>query len=170
MMLGFVITGAATLLNVGRRQQRTLRLYSQVQTDLRASIRRATRALRHASEVVNPSTATNFPVKSSGASQVIVTVPEPSGSSPSTVQIRFYLSSGNFYAQRSDNTGPGVLLESGVQSLTFNYFRTVGSSRTAVDASPSQATEIQIAITGSSGNISSKLTTLVALRNVLVSL
>lgn len=166
-MLGFVITGAATLLNVARRQQRTLRLYSQVQTDLRAGIRRATRTLRHAAQVVSPSSSTNFPVKTSGPTQVIVQVPEPTGTSPNTVEVRLYLSGGTFYAQRSDVSGAGIALETGVQSLTFNYFRTEGGTRTTVDGTPTQATEIQIAITGSSGTMSSSLTALVAMRNAL---
>jgi len=167
MMLSFIITGAATLLNVTRRQQRTLRLYSQVQTDLRAGVRRATRTLRHASEVVSPSSATNFPVKTSGSTQVIVLVPEPTGTSPSVIEVRFYLSSGVLYAQRSDVAGPGVALESDVQSLAFNYFRTSGAVRTAVDSTPTQATEIQMTVTGSSSTMTSSLTTLVTMRNAL---
>lgn len=169
-MLAFVITGAATLLNVGRRQLRTLRTYSQVQTDLRAGVRRASRTLRHANTVLNPSSAGNFPVKSSSASQVIVQVPEPTGSSPATVEVRFYVSNGVFYAQRSDVSGSGVALESGVQSVLFNYFRTVNGTRSSVDATPNQATEIQMTTTAASGGMNTKLTTLVALRNVLINL
>jgi prepilin-type N-terminal cleavage/methylation domain-containing protein len=169
-MLAFVMTGAATLLNVSSRQQRTLRIYSQVQTDLRSGIRRASRTLRHASAILNPSTSVNFPVKTSGASQVIVRVPEPAGSAASAVEVRFYASGGVFYAQRSDVSGAGVALESGVQSVAFKYYRTANGSRAAVDATPSQATEIQITITATSGAINTKLSNLVALRNVLINL
>lgn len=169
-MLAFVIMGAATLLNVGRRQQQTLRIYSQVQTDLRGGVRRATRTLRHASKILNPSSMANFPVKVSNASQVIVEVPEPTGNSPATVEVRFYVSNGVFYAQRSDVAGAGVVLERGVQSVAFNYFRTINGVRSTADATPDQATEIQITVTASSGAINTRLSSLVALRNVLINM
>jgi prepilin-type N-terminal cleavage/methylation domain-containing protein len=168
-MLAFVMLGAATLLNVGRRQQQALRIYSQVQTDLRGGIRRATRTLRHARQVLNPSSVANFPVKVSNASQVIVEVPEPTGSASTTVQVRFYASDGVFYAQRSDVAGAGVGLERNVQSVAFNYFRTNNGARSAVDSAPDQATEIQITLTANSGAINTRLSSLVALRNVLIS-
>lgn len=169
-MLAFVLTSAATLLNVGRRQQQTLRQYSQVQTDLRAGLRRASRTLRHAQSIKNPSAAANFAVKVSDASQVIVEVPEPTGSAQTTVEVRFYLSNGVLYAQRADVATAGVALETGVQNVEFRYFRTANGVRATSDSAPQQATEVQLTVTAASGAISTRLSTLVSMRNVLINL
>ena len=169
-MMAMVIASCATLLTIGRRQQKTWQRYSQLQTDLHTALRRATRTIRHGSAVLNPSAAANFPVKTSSATQVIVQVPEPTGTSPTTVQVRFYVSGGVFYAQRSDVAGNGLTLMSGVQSVAFSYYRTAAGTRTSVSGTPQTATEIGITLTGSSGGLNTSLTSLTAMRNVLISL
>ena len=169
-MMAMVIASCATLLTIGRRQQRTWQRYSQLQTDLHSALRRATRTIRHGSAVLNPSSAANFPVKTSSATQVIVVVPEPSGTTPANVEVRFHVTGGVFYAQRADVSGNGLVLMSGVQSVAFSYYRTASGSRASVSGSPQTATEIGISLTGSSGGLNTTLTALVAMRNVLISL
>jgi prepilin-type N-terminal cleavage/methylation domain-containing protein len=169
-LMAFVIVSCATLLTIGRRQQRTWQQYSQIQTDLRMALRRASRTIRHGSVVLNPSVAANFPVKTSSATQLIVLVPEPTGTTPTTVEVRFHLNGGVLYAQRSDVSGNGIALMSGVQSVAFSYYRTVAGARTSVPGAPHTATEVGITLTGSSGALTTNLTALVAMRNALLSL
>jgi type II secretory pathway pseudopilin PulG len=169
-MMAFVIASSATLLTIGRRQQRTWQQYSQVQTDLHIALRRATRTIRHGSAILNPSSAVNFPIKTSSATQLIVRVPEPTGVSPTTVEVRFHVTGGVFYAQRSDVAGNGLALMTGVQGVAFSYYRTASGVRTVVSGTPETATEVGISLTGSSGGFNTSLIALVAMRNVLISL
>ena len=167
LILSFIVAATATLFNTGQRQQRLGRAFSQAQTDIRVALRDAMRAIRHGT-VVNPST--NFGGNApSNSSQVIVNVPEPTGAATSYIELRYYLSSGTLYKQRSDqNAGSAIL--TGVDSLTINYFKTVYSSRTSVDANPETATEVLITVTVIRERITTRVSTLIALRPFTIGL
>lgn len=172
LLLAFLVSGTAALLNAGLRQQRLARGYSNDQTDLRNALRLATRAIRHSTGVIN-SSGVNFGstgvAEVSNASVLFVTVPEPS---PGTnIQHRYYLSGGTLYRQRSSDTGPGTPLLTNVTGLQFNYYRTLAGLRTSADPgnatglSTSQATEVLITVTVSQEYTTTKATALVYLRN-----
>jgi hypothetical protein len=179
ILLSFVVAASANLISVGQRQQRIARNYAQVETDLREALRRATRAVRHGysvqSPTINTSAVLNFadsgvPKLLSDSTQVIVKVPEPTGSNPDTVELRFHLTNGTLYAQRSDQSSPGTALISDVSSLSISYWNTVGTTRTAVNDTtgsnvPSAATEVQFTITAVEDQATTKVSTLVAMRN-----
>ena len=166
LLLGMTATAAATLMRTGQRQQKIARDYSQIQTDMRSAVRRASRTIRHGYAVVNPSSSSRFAGNTaSNGSQVIVKVPEPGNTSQ--VEVRFYLSGGTFYAQRADDTGSGLALMSGVNTLSFNYYQTSSATgtRTAVDSTPQSATEVGLTLNATSGLVTSSFTSYVALRN-----
>ena len=171
-ILMFAISVTAQLYVTGMRVRRVAQNYSQVQTDLRSALRDATRAVRHGYQVMNPSSLTAFPnvapnYRNSNANQLIVQVPDSTGAK---VEIRYYLSSGGLYEQRSSG-GTDQLQLSGIQTLTFNYYKTSGGTRTAVDGSspndPSKATEVQVTVTATNGVVTEAVSVLVALRNHL---
>jgi hypothetical protein len=171
LILSFVVMATAQLMNGGLRQQKLGREYSQAQTDLREGLARATRAIRHAYEVVNPSTEANFGANTaSSAGQVIVRVPEPGGSANPDVEMRFHLSNGTLYAQRDDQTAPGTALMTGVQSLTFNDFQSITGTSVAMDGTPQQASAVQIRITAVRGSAVTPVETLVTMRNSILGL
>lgn len=168
-ILSAIIVSAGGLLAVAYRQQIRGRNYSQAQTDLRTALRIATRSIRHGYNVVATSTDSNFPSgsRTSGASQVIVRVPEPSTSSSADVEIRIYVSSGVMYAQRSDQATPGKKLMSGVSSLTINYFRTIAGTQSDVDGSPGTATEVCLTLASTQGILTTTATAYVTMRNAI---
>jgi Tfp pilus assembly protein PilW len=167
-LMSIVLTGTARLFYVGYQQQRQARGYSNAQKEIREGLRRMTRALRHGYGVVNPSSSAGFPAADSGASQVIVRVPEPSGASTTDIEFRFHVSGEVLYYQRSDEAAPGTALVSGVQSAVFNYYQSSGSGRTAVDSTPASANEVQVTLTAESADMTTKVSTLVNLRNATV--
>jgi len=165
LVLSFVIAGTARLLVAGERQQSLGRNYSQVQTDLRLALNRATRAIRHAHGAQAGSSDT----------QLIVEVPQASGETPQTTKATYYRSGDTFFMRPStpSNADP-VPLITGVDMLSINYFRTDGAVRTPVDvtatnppnpANPTRATEVRIAITARRGRAAFSVDTLVAMRN-----
>src|SRR5262249_35564713 len=111
----------------------------------------------------------------SNASQLVVNVPEPTGSATSNIELRFYLSNGVFYKQRSDQygTSSGTALISNVLTLKFNYYQTTGSTRLSADPgnanglSTNQATEVLITVITSQDSTTTEATALVQLRNYL---
>lgn len=178
VMLTFVGAGTATLLLVGQRQQRLARNYSQVQSDLRKGLLRITRTLRHGYQVVGQNTTYSASVsaftataaRQSNASQLVVRIPEPAGTTPTSVELRFYRSGGILYAQHPADLAagnPGIALLSGVQSLAFNYFRTGGTTTTVVDATPEQASEVRILVTAAREQAITTVETRISLRNAL---
>src|SRR5438132_1084180 len=99
----FVISAAGALFSKGQQQQQLAQSSSQPRQDVPEALRRVTRAIRHGYWVVGsntspastPSTCTALTSAnrfSDTSSQVVVAVPEPSGTSPSKQEIRFYLS------------------------------------------------------------------------------
>jgi len=163
-----IVAATAALMNAGQQQQRLGSEYSRLQTDLRTALRRITRTVRHGRGVVMVSETSAFRAAGSGAGQIIVAVPEPSRVTPAQVEVRIYAANNTLYAQRSDQAAPGTVLLTGVRSLTFNYYQTVGTSRAAVDATPGQATETQVTLSAAQGRAITSATTTVALRNVVV--
>jgi hypothetical protein len=168
LLLSFIVAAVSALYNVAYKQQRIARNYSQVQTDIRAGLRRATRAIRHGYKVVNPSTQANFPVKASNASQMIVVVPDNTAAQR---ELRLYLSSGTLYAQYQDQTtASATALLSGVTALTFNYFYENVTTKTATDGSPQLATEVQITVTAQQDAATTTVQAYVELRNATLGL
>lgn len=165
VLVGFLVAGSAQLFNTGNKQQRLGRSYSQAQNDLRGALRIATRAFRHAFRVQNPSQIFTGGQPSNG-SQLIVLVPDPNttGLNPK-VEMKFYLSEGTLYKRRSDENAPGTPLITGISSLAFNYFNTLDTTRTAVDGTPSTATEVLITVTAVREGNHIKVSALTALRN-----
>jgi type II secretory pathway component PulJ len=168
-ILSVVLAATAALLAGGQRLQRTSQDYSQLQTDLRTAVRRVARSLRHGFAVVNPSTVSGFGVQASSATQVIVTVPEPSGVTPEKVELRFYVSNQVLYAQRSDQAAPGTALLTGVRGLAFSYYQTTAAGRTAVDATPQLATEVRFTLSAAQGKIVTAMPGMACLRNTIAS-
>lgn len=171
LILSFVVAATASLMNSGLRQQKIGREYSQAQTDLRQGLSRATRAIRHAYGVVNPSTEANFGGSTaSNTNQIIVRVPEPAGSANPDVEMRFHASNGTLYAQRDDEAAPGTALMTGVQSLTFNYFQSNTGVSVPMNGTPSQASAVQVRVTAVVGSATTPVETLVTMRNSILGL
>ena len=167
LILSFILAATAQLYRVGNEQHRIVRHYSQVQVNLREALRRATRTIRHGSAVVTGSTVSNFQVADSTATQLIVVVPEPTGVMPDWIQVRIHLDGGILYAQRADQAAPGTPLITGVQSVNFDYFQVAGTTRAAVNGTPQVANEVQLSVVGRDGNATTRVTTLVNLRNAI---
>jgi type II secretory pathway component PulJ len=165
VILSFVVAATATMMEVGTRQQRLGRNYSEVQTELRDALRRVTRGLRHGYQVVASSTQANFATApTSGPTQVIVKLPQAGGG---IIEVRYHLSNGTLYSQREDETAPGTARLTEVDSLSLSYYQTVGSVRSAADSSPGDATEIRFYVTATRGSATTPVEALVALRNRL---
>lgn len=170
LILSFIIAAAATFYNTAYEQQRQARGFSRALTDLRSSLRVATRAIRHGFTVVG--TTTNFGNASSSATQLIVTVPEPTGTTPSTVQLRYYLSGGVLYKQRSDQAAPGTALADGITTLTFTYYQTVVTTRNTLPYTVGSttfgrdnATEVLMTVTATREKVLVRDSALILLRN-----
>ncbi len=172
LIFTFVLTAAVSLYSAGNVQQNRARYYSQAQTDLRLILRTASRTIRHAYGVVSSSTESRFPSgsKSSSQDQIIVRVPEPARAKKNSIEIRFYVLDGAFYAQRSDEAAPGTKFAEGVKSLKVNYFRSTGSFRNSADNAPATATEAQLNIQNTVGNVSSGAAAYIAFRNADIGL
>lgn len=171
LILSFIVAATAGLYTVGQAQQRTARSYSEAQTDIRTTLRRMTRALRHGYQVVGVSAAGTLAGKASGPDQVIVRVPEPGGGSQS--EILFYRSgSGVLYFQRESDAAPGTPLVEGVRALAVHYFRTDiavgGAIRVPVDADPATATEAEVTLTVERPPAVTTVKAYVTLRNAIV--
>lgn len=178
LILAFVTSGTVGLYYVGTRQQRGSRFYTLAQTDLREGIRRITRTVRHGSGVLttaSPASAVSpssgFPVKVSDASQIIVDVHLASSTAN---QIRIYRNSttGTIYAQTAGDapTLPGTVMVDGPATLAIAYYQTgatsTGTSTTDVTASaPAAATEVQLTISATRGNVTTTSVAYVQLRN-----
>lgn len=163
-VLSFVVIATATMLEVGLRQQRLGRSYSNVQNDLRDALRRATRGVRHAFGVVASSNSEFGSAVTSGPSQVIVQLPQAGAS---RLNVRYYLSGTTLYFQKAGEAAPGTALITGVNSFSLSYYRTIGTVRTATDGTPSNATEIAFRLTATSGSATTPVETLVLMRNRL---
>lgn len=154
LILTFVILGTLQLYQVGDKQQRTARNYSNAQTSNREAIRRMLRSLRHGFAVqMNDSSFTGSPV-SSTATQVIVTVPHAVSG---TDHVRFYLSGSTLFGQNGGAAAIAVATD--IQSVAFTYYKTTqtfsGTTYTDVSGSPATATEVQIQLVSSSGGTAS---------------
>jgi Tfp pilus assembly protein PilW len=172
-ILAFVAIGTMSLYRVGDQQQRTARFYSDAQSVVREAIRRMTRTVRHSRGVVVGSSVTNFSAApNSTTSQIIVATPEPG--TTGTEYIRFYLSGTTLYAQRHDDTGAGLAIATGVQSMTISYYVTSvdasGLIRTSVNGAPATATEVQVSLVVKSGTVTTTEAAYVELRNYNLSL
>jgi hypothetical protein len=116
---------------------------------------------------VRNSTDTDFPsgFRNSGSTQVIVEVPQPNGGAK--IDVRTHVSNGTLYIQKSTESTPGTSLMTGVQTIQVNYYKTAGTTQTAVDGSPLTATEVKVRLTGVSDQAVTTVEALVALRNTL---
>ena len=171
VVLSFIVGATMRLYNLAQHQQLQARMYSQAQGDLRIALRRATRVLRHGYAAKATSTKSNFPSGSASSStQIIVPIPE-TDTNASNKEIRVYYSNGSLYAQRSDQTGSGTLLISGLRTspggATFNYYKTSGVSTTEVASSPDTATEVRITLWAVRFNVTTSVSAYAALRNVI---
>jgi type II secretory pathway component PulJ len=171
IILSFIVAAAGALYTGGQQQQNTAKDYSQVQSDLRASMRTLTRMIRHGFNVVSSVSSGNLSGKSSDTSHLIVTIPQTTGSA--NINVYFYVSGGTLYYQRdSDMTGTSLM--TGVQSLTFTYYQTTrttsganatGATTTQVNSTPASATEVQIAMTAVNGPATTTVQSYITLRN-----
>ncbi|MCW3097140.1 MAG: hypothetical protein JWL77_2758 [Chthonomonadaceae bacterium] len=183
LILSVVMAGVALLYQVNNRVSRRMRNYSLVQTDLRTGLKRATRTIRHGTQVVVSATTytpavTTFTASASRASntssQVIVCVPEASGANPAFVEVRLYLSNGTLYAQRADegNAGTaGTVLLTGISAFTITYWNSSVSPRATTNGSPQLATEVELSVTAAEpgqGAVSTTVDSLVSLRNYVL--
>jgi len=164
LILAFVTLGTVQLYRVGDKQQRTARNYTNAQTQNREAVRRMVRTIRHAYGVqMSDSLFTGSP--SSGPSVIIVSVPQYDSSTQTsfTDHIQFYVSGSTLYSLRSgDGTvshpaeaSPGTVIATGVQSLTFTYYKTSNASSGATTATLNSgynaATEVNVALASTSG-------------------
>lgn len=164
LILAFLMAASGAFLQAGERQSRLARNYSQAQVDLRSALRRATSGLRHAFRVVATSSSPTFSgASTSNMSQVIVLLPQPTGTGD--IEARYYLSNGTFYVQRDSDVGTGDVMASGIQALEFHYFRVNGSTRANVDNAPNTASEVQIRLSARRGPAVTTVETLVLMRN-----
>jgi hypothetical protein len=170
LLLSFVVAAASKLFQVGHASHTMVRHYSQAQSDLREALRRATWGMRHGYGVVATSTAGNFPVQASNTAQAILLLPEPTGSNPAQVQVRYHVTNGILYAQRANEAAPGMALLPGVQNVTFAYYQTNGATRVPVNGTPALATEVEIQATARRHRWNTKVSTLVNLRNSITGL
>lgn len=128
----FIVSSVGLVFNAVVKQQQVARNLSRGLTDLRSGVAVLTRVGRHAYRVVD--STSSFGNASSGADQLIIEVPEPTGTNPATVLIRFYVSNGTFYKQRADQAAPGTPLLDNVTSVTYRYFYNVGGTRAELPA------------------------------------
>jgi type II secretory pathway component PulJ len=185
LILAFVMVGVAVLYQVNNRVSRRMRNYSLVQTDLRTGVRRATRTIRHGTQVVVAATTYTQTVltftasasrASNTSSQVTVCVPDSAVAiaPPTFVEVRLYLSNGTLYAQRADegNAGTaGIVLLSGISAFTITYWNSSVSPRATTNASPQLATEVELSVTAAEpgqGAVSTSVDSLVSLRNYVL--
>ena len=166
LILSFAVASVSKLMTAGLLQQQAGRERSDGQDAVRKGVRLAVRSLRHGFRVVSSSTAFGS-AQSSSASQVIVEVPQPSGSNPSRILMRLYRSANVLYLQRSDQPGSPVAALSGITALTVNYYLTSGNTRTLCPSSPSSATDLQLTVRATSGNAIIQMSADVTMRNAL---
>lgn len=164
LILAIITAASFSLYWSGNQAHRRARFYSQAQTDIRQALRQMIRVIRSANSVVSQGTMGTLAGLASGSNQVVVRLPQGAGS---FIECRYYVSNGVLYQQRSTDAAPGTALLTGVTGLTFNYVRTLGGVRTAVDGAPSVATEVQMAINARRGSVTTGLTGYVALRTKL---
>jgi len=174
LLFAFLVAATSKLYRIGEDQQRTARFYSDAQTNCREALRRIVRTARHGYAV--ESAATTFyggETPSSGSSQVIFTVPQPNNTTGRD-HIRFYMRSGTLYAQRSDDSSLGLQIATGVKAFSVSYFKTAttstGATTSPVDGTPTAATEVQLALTLTSGTITITRTAYVEMRNAALGL
>ena len=163
LLLTFIIAVTGTLYQVGQRQQRTARDYSQNQIDARKALRKLTRTIRHALGVVGTSAAGNLLNLTSGANAIIVDTLDAGGAP--RVQIRFHVSNGVLYGQREEQAAPGVAIADGIQSLTFRYFQVFGAGRTELLTGLEDATDVEIHLTILRNGMTTTTVGLVGMRN-----
>jgi hypothetical protein len=185
LILAFVMVGVAVLYQVNNRVSRRMRNYSLVQTDLRTGVRRATRTIRHGTQVVVAATTYTQTVltftasasrASNTSSQVTVCVPDSAVAiaPPTFVEVRLYLSNGTLYLQRANegNAGAaGIVLLSGISAFTITYWNSSVSPRATTNASPQLATEVELSVTAAEpgqGAVSTSADSLVSLRNYVL--
>lgn len=166
LILSFAVASVSKLMTAGLLQQQAGRERSDGQDAVRKGVRLAVRSLRHGFRVVASSTSFGS-AQSSSASQVIVEVPQPSGSNPSKILIRLYRSANTLYLQRSDQPGSPVVALSGITSLTVSYYLTSGTTRTPCPSSPSSATDLQLTVRATSGSAIIQMSADVTMRNAL---
>lgn len=170
LILTFLVWATARFYIVGIAQQRLGQGYSQAQTNIRTALRSVTRTIRHGYAVVPSVSSGNLNGKTSTTSQIIVTVPQATGSP--TINILFYVSNGTLYYQRSTDTSPTVMI-TGVQSLTLTYYKTslassgTGTTQTQVNSTPGSATEVQINLVANYQNVTTTVTAYTTLRNMI---
>lgn len=173
IIFAFIVAAVGRLYSGGEKQQQMGRTYGTAQTDLRYTLRRMTRAIRHGRTVVPSVTGGNLNGKASGPNSLIVTVPQAGNSAD--INIYFYKTSdGTLYYWKSVESGPGTALMRGVQTLAFNYYITTrstsgssstGTTTTALTSNLGSATEVQIIVTATNGPTTTTAQSYIALRN-----
>src|SRR5262249_26544902 len=138
LIVSFTLAAAATLYMTWQKQTLLARNYSQAQTDLRTAFHSLLRTLRHGSTVVATSSAGNLNGQTSTTSQVIVTVPQATGSSD--IQVLYYQTGGVLYYQRQGD-GSGTSIISGVTAFTVHYYKTVTTTSGGVSTITTTATD-----------------------------
>jgi hypothetical protein len=121
------------------------------------------------------STASNYAsAPSSNERQVIVAVPQ-AGTSTSVDYVRVYRdNNGNIFAQRHDDSGAGTRMMDGPATMVVNYFRTAtttaGTATTTLEGAPDTATQVQLSVTATRANVSTRSVVYVHLRNTTLGL
>ncbi|MFM7323260.1 MAG: type II secretion system protein J [Armatimonadota bacterium] len=167
----FIVSAIGLLFNAVYKQQQLARNLSRGLTDLRSGFVVLTRVGRHAYRVVE--STSSFGNAASSASQLIIEVPEPTGTTPATVLIRFYVTGGTLYKQRAGQSDPGTPLLDNVSSVAFRYFYNQGGTRSELPATLfglattiGSAREIEATVVTLEGGTSVRDVASILLRNV----
>ena len=164
LILGIVTSAAFSLYWTGNQAHRRSRFYSQAQTDARTALREMTRVIRSSIAVVSTGTQGTLSGLASGSNQLVLRVPQSSGS---PIEVRYYVSNGVLYVQRSTDAAPGSALMRGVTGLTFGYVRTLAGTRTPVDSAPATATEVDVRLHVRRASVTTGLSAYVAIRTAV---
>jgi hypothetical protein len=154
LIVAFAVAASTALFVKGQQQQFLAQHYGQAQEDLREALRPLTRTMRHGFQIV-PTTAvavsgcTCFATTYvSDVTQVVVVAPQPDGTSPPRVEIRFYVdNAGNLIEQRADSPATLTTLLTGVTSQSFSYYKTTSAGAQTSQGSTPDATTTQVQLT-----------------------
>jgi len=170
-IFAFVVASTGLLFQAVMRKQTAARDLSRGLTEQRRAIALLSKVGRHALRVV-PSTP-EFGNAASGANQLIVEVPEPTGRTPATVLVRFHVAGGVLHKQRSDQAAPGTPILDGVASVSYRYFHNRSGERIAlpgdvygVATSIGGAREVEATVVVASGKTTVRNVVDILLRNV----
>jgi len=169
-IFGFVVAAVGLLFSALLSQQRMARDLSRGLSDLRAASETFKRVGRHARIVdATPS----FGNARCGSNQLLVEVPEPTGSAQTSVQIRVYVDNGTLYKQRDDEEKPGTALLENVATVSYRYYHNDAGTRTELpgtlygrNAGVDMAREVEATFVVRIGDTTVRSVETVLLRNV----